>query len=486
MRDYQFFLITAVVAFAALFPLNATARSSEEPIAITMTAPASTQVEVAGSQISVVTTGGNKRLSTEPQLTWQKVVGSQPRDTIVIKPETSYQTIDGFGGAFTDAACFNFNKMSAKARNQLFHELFDKSKLALNVCRVCIGASDYATEAYSYCDGKADPELTRFSIAHDQKYILPMLREARQVNPELRIFGSPWSPPGWMKANNSMLGGNMQRRYMSSYAKYFAKFIHAFEKEGVPIYAVTIQNEVDTDQDGQMPACLWPQEYEVDFVTQFLGPTFKKENINTKIWIIDHNYNLWGRALASLESEDLRKFVSGVAWHGYIGDVAKMTQVSNAYPQIGTHWTEGGPDYKDPNYAKDWAVWGNTFTGILRNRAKSITVWNLALDEVGKPNIGPFSCGGMVTINSKTGHVSHSGQYFALAHFSSFVKRGAVCVDSKGDISGVSHVAFKNPDGHYVLVATNSNPNAHAINIRMSDNMAKVDLPPSSVTTLLW
>ena len=275
--------------------------------------------------------------------------------TITVDSSRKYQSIVGFGGAFTDAACYVLQAMPSDKRQALLQQLFGspesgEDRLGLNFCRTCIGSSDYATRLYSYDEGDADPELKRFSIAHDEQYILPVIKEALAINNEIFLYSSPWSPPGWMKSNNSMLGGAMRRQYMPAYARYFAKFIEAYKAAGVNIRAVTVQNEVDTDQDGKMPACAWPQEYEVDFVRLFLGPTFKKEGIDTEIWIIDHNYNLWGRALSSLELPDLRRFVSAVAWHGYVGDAYRMSTVHDAYPEIATYWTEGGPDINDPAY----------------------------------------------------------------------------------------------------------------------------------------
>ena len=410
--------------------------------------------------------------------------GAHP-DTIVVNPARSFQRIMGFGGAMTDASCFVFNRLSPEGRAELFHRLFAANELNLNVCRTCMGASDYSTELFSYDEGAADPDLKRFTISHDEKYVLPMLREARKVNPDLTLFSTPWSPPGWMKSNGSMLGGNMQRRAMPAYAEYFAKFLRAYERQGIPIQAVTVQNEVDTDQDGRMPACSWPQEYEVDFVNHWLGPTLQRQGIKTNIWIIDHNYNLWGRALASLEDPTLRKYVDGVAWHGYAGDVSKMTVVHDAYPSLGAHWTEGGPDYTDPHYGDDWTKWSKTFSAVLKNWCESITVWNLALDENGKPNIGPFPCGGLVTIDSKTGTVTNSGQYWALAHFSKFIKRGACRIESNGDIDGVTHVAFANPDGRFVAVLTNENA-GRTVHLTLGDTTCDVPLAPNSVTTLTW
>ena len=273
----------------------------------------------------------------------------------------------GFGAAFTDAACYTFNRLEPAARESLFHELFHPSEMGLNLCRTCIGASDYSTEVFSYDEGEPDPEMKRFSIAHDQAYVLPMLREARTVNPELFLFSSPWSPPGWMKAGGSMLGGSMRQRYYAAYAQYFLKFLQSYAAEGVPIQAVTVQNEVDTDQDARMPACLWPQEYEIGFVKKHLGPVLQKSEMATQIWILDHNYNLWGRAIDELEDPDLRKFCNSVAFHGYVGTPEMMSRVREAFPQVQLYWTEGGPDYTAPDYASDWAQWGRTYTQVLRN-----------------------------------------------------------------------------------------------------------------------
>ncbi len=391
----------------------------------------------------------------------------------------------GFGAAFTDAACYMFKQLSASAREQLFHELFHPSETGLSVCRTCIGASDYSTEVFSYDEGEPDPEMKRFSIAHDQAYVLPMMREARKVNPDLFLFSSPWSPPGWMKAGGSMLGGSMRQHYFDAYAKYFLKFVQAYVAEGVPLQAVSVQNEVDTDQDGRMPACSWPQEYEIGFVKNHLGPIFQRNGVATKIWVLDHNYNLWGRAISELDDDELRKYCNSVAFHGYVGTPEMMSKVHEAHPDAQLYWTEGGPDYTDPKYATDWASWGSTFTSAIRNWCKSITGWNLALDEKGKPNIGPFSCGGMVTINSQTKEITRSGQYWAFAHFSRAVRRGARRFASDGKVGGVEHVGFENPDGKTVLLVSNSGP-AKTIAVKQSSKAVEVSLAADSITTLSW
>lgn len=417
-------------------------------------------------------------------INWNASPGST---NIVVDTQSVYQEILGFGAAFTDAACYTMQKMPDALRSNLLTELFSSDKMNLNMCRTCIGSSDYSTSAYTYDEGDADPELKRFSIKHDQEYIIPILQESRRVNPDLFLFSSPWTPPGWMKSNNSMLGGNMQRRSMSSYAQYFVRFLQSYADNGVPIQAITIQNEVDTDQDGKMPACIWPQEYEADFVQGFLGPTLEKAGLKTKIWIIDHNYNLWGRALSEMDLPGVRKYVDGVAWHGYVGQPEMMTPVHDAYPSLNMYWTEGGPEYTAKDYSSDYVVWAKNFIGILRNWCRSITAWNLALDQAGKPNIGPFSCGGLVTVDSRTHAVTHSGQYWALAHLSKCIKRGARRIGSqvKSTESDFSQVCFQNPDGERILVIANSISD-RKVTIQEGSRVAEILLPKDSVNTLVW
>ncbi len=440
----------------------------------------------AAGDIHSWSTYGDKRCAEGAPLSWRSSEGSSGKTTVEILPDQKMQEMLGFGGAFTDAACYTFNGMPAASRAKIFEKLFSPSEMGLSVCRICIGSSDYSTKMYSYDEGEPDPEMKRFSIEHDTQYILPMLKEARKINPDLFLLASPWSPPGWMKPNNSMLGGNIQRKSFEPYAKYFTKFIHAYDAAGVPVQAVSVQNEVDTDQDGRMPACSWPEEYERDFVIQNLGPSFQKEGIKTKIWIIDHNYNLWGRAVDELESEGMKKWVGGIAWHGYVGSPALMTRVHNAFPDVDMYWTEGGPDYTQPDYATDWVKWSSSFSGIMRNWCKSIIAWNLSLDEAGKPNIGPFPCGGLVTVNSKTKEVSYSGQYWALTHFSKFIKRGAKVVVSKCDDPDLQFVAAENPGGKKVLVATNSAKEAKKVTLQVGKKAADLNLEPGSVNTFVW
>jgi len=455
--------------------------------------PAWADAAAASGPVQIWSTFRDRRHASGESLAWKPAV-QVSADAITLDPTATRQQILGFGAALTDASCYLLSQLHNDDRAALMRELFDPGEMALNVCRTCIGSSDYSRSVYSFDDSdEDDPELKKFSIDHDKAYILPVLRDARKLNPDLFLFSSPWSPPGWMKSNRSMLGGAMRKPSFAPYADYFVKFLAAYRDAGVAIDAVTVQNEVDTDQDGRMSACLWGQEYEIGFVRDHLGPALRKQGGTTKIWILDHNYNLWGRAIDELSDAGLYEYVDGVAWHGYVGEAGAMTRVHEAFPQKNCYWTEGGPDIRSPDYQTDWANWAQTFNGIVNNWARSITAWNVALDEEGKPNVGPFSCGGLVTIENATHKVTRSGQYWAFAHYSKHVLRGALVFGANGmagsaaqsSAGGVSHVGFRNPDGSMVVVLTNSGEERQ-IQLVLGSRALEVELPADSVQTLQW
>ena len=376
-------------------------------------------------------------------------------DRVLVDLKQRFQPMLGFGSAYTDASCFLLNSMAPTARQSFLAETFSPQQMNLSVGRTTIGASDYSRDLYNYDDTADDLSMKHFSIAHDEQYILPMLREMRRINPDLFLLSTPWSPPGWMKTYGSMLGGWMTYKYLAPYALYFSRFLEAYRAAGVPISAVTSQNELETDQGGSMPATYWPPELESDFIRDHLGPLLKKEKDSVEIWLLDHNYDLWKRVRWQMQDPELRKYVSGVAWHGYLGTPDMMSRLHEVEPQLPFYWTEGGPDYTDPNYAYNWTKWGDILTEAIGNWCRCIITWNLVLDTQGKPNIGPFSCGGLVTLKPD-GSLTYSGQYWALRHFSQHVRRGAVRVGSHSDASELSHVAFENKDGSRVLILTNT------------------------------
>jgi glucosylceramidase len=440
-------------------------------------------VQPAGA-LQVRRTYGAQRFAAEGAVPWRAGGTPSPAD-IRVDPDSKFQEMLGFGASLTDAACYLINQLAPAPRAALIRELFHPAETGLTISRLGLGASDYATKHYTYDDGAEDVDMTRFSVAHDHEYIIPIVAACRQANPDLFLLGSPWSPPGWMKANGSTDGGSMKKKYFAAYAKYFVKAAQAYAGAGVPLDAITVQNEVDTDQDGRMPACLWGQEYEIEFIAKHLGPQFAAAGVATKIWFLDHNYNLWGRAICTLDDPGVSTFVDGVAWHGYAGTPDMMTKVHDAHPAKHTYWTEGGPSVTNPTYETEWVRWSSTFAGILRNWARCIIGWNMALDEKGRPNIGPFACGGVLTIDSTTHAITRSGMYWALVHHSRSIRKGARRIGSEGTIEGVTHVAFSNPDGSSAVVLTNAGA-ARTVHLCLAAQVADVDLPADSITSLTW
>ena len=480
--------------------------------AMSQTVPASAQ---AAGTIAVQQTADAKRFSEEPALKWRPAEGSS-NEAIVLDPSRTYQEMLGFGGALTDAAAYMINQLDAPSREKFLRELYDPSELGLEVTRICVGSSDYAATMYSYDEGDADPDMKRFSIDHDKAYILPQLRTARKYNPSLYLFASPWSPPGWMKANGTMLGGSLKPRNFPAYAKYFVKFLQSYQAEGVPVDAISPQNEVDTDQDGRMPACVWAQEHEIVFVSQHLGPALEQSKIPTKIWILDHNFNLWGRVINELENPLLSRYADGVAWHPYVGPVTAVSRVHDLFPDKNMYWTEGdfdatfslvgpmtfgagapggagpepvggagSPPRRDPQSSEAIARAGVGAANAVRNWLKCIIVWNLALDENGKPNIGPFNGPGFITIDSKTKEITRSGAYWAMKHYTHAAHRGSKHFDTRGELEGVAHVAFVNPDGAKTVVLSNTGA-AGKMQLRLGNLMTEVSLPANSITNLSW
>jgi glucosylceramidase len=427
---------------------------------------------------------------------------------IYLDPATVYQEMLGFGGAFTDASCYLMHQMTPDARHAFLNDLYGPSGLRLSVGRTCIGTSDYSTKMYSYDDSeKPDPELKNFNIDQDRAWIIPALREAQEINPELYLFSCVWSPPGWMKSGGSMLGGCIQERWFATHAQYFVKFLQEYAAAGVKVRAVTVNNEVDTDQDGHFPATLWAQQHEMVFVAFHLGPELEKARLDTRIWILDHNYNLWGRVVDELSNPLVAKYVDGVAWHSYAGTPDAMTRVHDMFPDKHVYFTEGGPPahlfgpsqpkpaeqkrlYTPSPYGTDWSRWSSAFTDMLRNWARCICVWNLVLDENGRPDITipprPLRRGGLVSLDTRTKELSYSGNYYAFPHYSKLINRGARVFASSGDLPGVHHVAAENPDKSRVLVLTNSASAEQQVQCVLGAYTLNAVLPADSITSYVW
>lgn len=370
-----------------------------------------------------------------------------------VTDESLHGDFQGFGVALTGSSCYLLSKMDSEKRMALLKDVYGKDGLALSLARVSIGASDYSAELYSYEDDEGN-----FSIEKDEAYVLPILQEVAKAYPDVRFYASPWSPPGRMKTGGSICGGFMREGFIEEYAEYILKFVQAYQEKGISIWSITPQNEPETDQGGKMPACYWSPETEAKFVIT-LREKADKLHLPFEIWLCDHNFVLWKRVLWQLaEFPALEKSISSVAFHYYDGGVDLIENIREKYPALNYHFTEGGPRLYD-HYATDHCKWGIAMARALNHGCKSFTGWNLILDEMGNPNVGPFFCGGLITENSTTKELSYSGQYQAFRHFSRYIKRGAQVLKTKvvGQDNGLFGYPNKKPSIEVCAVRSEGN-----------------------------
>jgi len=409
---------------------------------------------------------------------------------VIVDDARRYQQIDGFGASFTDSAAYLINQVLSKdVKEDLMVKLFDHDKgIGISMLRNPMGASDYAREIYSYNsipEGETDFNLDNFSIAYDLDDILPLTKQAMDINPQVKLMASPWSAPGWMKNTQGMITGELRKDCYSTYAMYFVKFIQEYAKRGIPVYAVTPQNE-PLYMPGHYPSMFLPARDAADFIANHLKPAFVKNNISTKILCYDHN---WDRPDYPLHVFHVAgDAVDGVAWHWYGGRPIAQHQVLMAYPDKEVHFTEGSGGEWIPEFEPAFSNLMRTAVGILRNHSKSMVLWNMALDENNGPFVpgfGASTCRGIVKINQQTKELTYTLDYYGLAHFSKFVRPGAVRIDSTSSDS-LCTVAFKNLDGSIVTVLFNDED--HGMNVKLAHGgveAASFNLPPKSALTVV-
>ncbi len=410
---------------------------------------------------------------------------------IHIDTDSTCQRVLGFGGAFTDASCHLLNGLPADRRADVMTRLFSETDgMGFNVGRLTVAQCDFGRYPYSYNDVTDDVGMEHFSIEPDLESMIPMIQEALAVNPELFLLSSPWSPPGWMKTSGLMTGGWMRQKYLGAYAEYYLRYLQAYRDEGIQIHALTTQNESETDQLSMMPACYWHPEFEMAFLRDELLPRLKAAGLGeTEFWIMDHNYIMWRRAKWMLDDPTFKSVVKGVALHPYEGTAESMTMLHEAHPEIDMHMTEQGSGFIPTPEAI--CENGAMFVDMMANWSRSIFCWNLALDEAGKPHIGPFfqfgkqDGGGLLQVHSVTGEPSWGCQYWALGHFSKFVRRGAVRLTSTCDVAGFKQVTFRNPDGGYAVILVNPGT-ATEVTVVVGDRHAQVMVPEMAMMTLAF
>ncbi|QDU71020.1 glycoside hydrolase family 30 beta sandwich domain-containing protein [Mucisphaera calidilacus] len=411
---------------------------------------------------------------------------------VVIDPDTTYQTIQGFGAAMTDASAqLLMSNLTEQQRNALMNELFSTSEgIGLSYLRLPMGASDFSTSHYTYNDlqpGQTDPTQTHFSLEPDLEHRIPALQQAKSINPNLKLMGSPWSAPAWMKTNNSLYGGSLKSSSYEAYAAYFRRFVEGYSGYGLAIDAVTVQNE-PLHTTPSYPSMLMPTYQQSTFIGDHLGPLFESSGINTKILAYDHNWDEWNYALTVLNDPEASGYIDGTAFHGYAGSVENQSRLHDFKPDKGIYFTEiTGGDFA-PDFG-DSLIWAfeNIIVGGLRNWSQTILYWNLALDENRGPHLGGCSnCRGVVTIDRQSGEITREVEYYVLAQVSQFIDPGAVRIDSTTFDGVVETVAFVNPDASEVLIAYNPTWQEQHFEVERAGARFDYTIEARSALTLTW
>lgn len=447
----------------------------------------------AGETVNVWVTTGDRSKLLQPQtaVSFAADAGTNPV-TVTVNENTTYQSMDGFGAAITGSSAYVINqKMNATGRDNLLNDLFTAGGIRLSFVRQTIGASDFSTSSYTYDDvpaGQTDPTLANFSIAKDKIDVVPVLKLARGKNPSLKVMGSPWSAPAWMKENGSLNGGWLNVAHYKAYANYLARYIQAYQAEGVPIYAITVQNE-PLHETASYPSMRMDPANQASFLKNDLKPAFDAAGITgTKIIVYDHNWDRPDYPNSVFSDAAARAIAAGSAFHGYGGSVDQQSTTHNAYPDKDIWFTEisGGGWATDFGGNLRWNL-SNIVIGTTRHWAKSVLLWNLALDQnAGPTNGGCSNCRGVVTVNNGTGAYTREVEYYVLGHASKFVDPGAVRIASNTFSGGIENVAFKNPDGTKVLIALNNGSSSSTFKVKWGGQAFAYTLPAGAVATFKW
>ncbi len=409
--------------------------------------------------------------------------------TIQVDPTTTFQEIDGFGYTLTGGSALHLSNMSATARTAILQELFGTGAddIGVSYIRLSVGASDLDERPWSYNDvpaGETDIKLAQFSMAYDTIYLIPVLKEILQIAPDIKIMGSPWSPPTWMKDNKDTRGGSLLPEFHAVYANYLAKYIQEMGKHGITIDALTIQNE--PLHPGNNPSLLMHADQQAAFIKDNLGPTFKALDIQTKIIIYDHNADRPDYPISILNDSLAAQYIDGSAFHLYGGKIEALSDVHEAHPSKNIYFTEqwiGAPG----NFEGDVA-WHNEnlIIGATRNWSKTVLEWNLAADENQEPHTdrgGCDRCLGALTITGDS--VIRNPAYYTIAHASKFVPQGSLRIGSTA-LTDVPNVAFKTPKGALVTILQNKNTAAKTIAVKLGETYMVLRVPGKSIGTLVY
>lgn len=455
--------------------------------------------EISGEKNVVkayVTTSDRSHLFTEKDLEFNRPASMSPY-IVNLDFDRTYQTVDGFGAAVTGATSYNLMKMQQEDRTAFLKDIFDREEgLGSSLIRVSIGASDFPAgrKEFTWCDTEGIENFAPHS--DDVQYLIPVLKEIYAINPDVKIIGSPWSAPVWMKESASWTSASLKPEYYDDYAQYFVKWIQYMESQGFDIYAVTPQNEPLNKGNSMSMYMGWQQQR--DFIKQALGPAFRDAGIDTKILVFDHNFNYdniadqIGYPLHIYEDPDASQYVAGSAWHSYGGNVSELDQIIYEYPDKEIYFTEasiGAWNYTFENcLVNDFET---IFIGTLSRMGKGVTLWNLLLDDKGGPYGSAGSCTtcyGAVDISSSDYHtLTYRTHYYNIAHASKVIMPGAVRIGTEGfELDGLDYLAFRNPDGSIGVIIVNKNTGAQTLTFNTDEYSVNYEVPGRSLVSLSW
>jgi glucosylceramidase len=461
-----------------------------------------TPSDKTGSVDSYVTSSDKSKLFFHAVLTFNSKDYIDTGHTIYLHPLVRYQQIDGFGAAITGSSCYNLLKMSGSDRSKLLSETFDTVNGAgYSYIRISIGCSDFSMDEYTCCD---TPGIEHFRIHDlDKRDLIPVLKEILTINSKVKILASPWTCPRWMKVNNlielkpqnSWTSGQLNPKYYQDYALYFVRFVQEMGKYGIPIQAITIQNEPLNRGNSSSLYMTWQEQAE--FIKTALGPKFDSAGIKAKIVIFDHNYNYdnivdqEGYPLKIYQIPEAARYVDGAAYHAYGGDKSELLKVHNAASSKNLYFTEMSIGTWNYTFDGD-LIWSMRELGIgtLNNYCKSVIVWNFLLDENGAPNRpgGCTTCYGAVEISSKDySTLDRKSHFYVIAHLSKVISQAATRIGVSGyKPDGLSLVAVVNPDGTFGTVLLNENNSTLNITIDVGIHSFSYTLPSRSITSFRW
>jgi glucosylceramidase len=448
--------------------------------------------------ITVYTTAdsSNLRLSLTDKLTFKEL--AQPTEgevSVFVEPNKTFQTFIGIGAAITDASAETFAKLPKDKQQEFLQAYFDKEKgIGYTLARTNIHSCDFSSDMYTYVK-EGDAELTSFNVNHDKQFRIPLIKKAMAVAGKLTLYASPWSPPAFMKTNKDMLhGGKLNNAFAQSWALYYTKFVKAYQKEGVPVWGISLQNEPMATQ--RWESCIYTAEEERDFLKNYLGPTMKKEGLgDKKIIVWDHNRDLMTqRADVIFNDPDAAKYAWGMGFHWYEtwsgGQpmFENVAAVNKTHPTKNLLFTEGCAESFNADGYQRWTNgerYGRSMINDFNNGTVGWTDWNILLDETGGPNhVGNF-CFAPVHANTKTGEIIYTPSYFYIGHFSKFIRPGAKKINSAASRSQLLTTAFKNTDGKLTIIVMNQSDKKVTYNLCIEKNAAVVNILPHAIQTLV-